>query len=70
MYKFYGIDRNSITHRIDEDYSSELVPGYGTDVMIRINDHRDINEAKPIVRFDGPVDYFAQRLFNTRMSLR
>lgn len=69
MYKFYGIDRNSITHRIDEDYSSELVPGYGTDDMIRVNNHRNVNETRPIVQFDGPVDYFAQQVFNTRMNL-
>ena len=66
----YGVSTTNTDSRFDDDYSSELVPGYGTDDMIRINDHRDINEAKPIVRFDGPADYFAQRLFNTRMSLR
>lgn len=50
------------------DYSDELVPGYTLTSNLQSTD-RSVIHPKQIVQFDGPIDHFAQRLFNTRMSL-
>ena len=52
----------------DCDYSDELIPGYTlTNNLQSISGA--VNAQKSHVQFDGPIDYFAQRLFNTRMTV-
>ena len=70
MYEFLrNFDQTKVTREIEKDLES-LIPSYGmNEAKSSIGSHNN-QQVHPNIQFNGPADYFAQRLFNTRMSLR
>ena len=69
MYDFLrNFDQSKVAQEIEKDLES-LIPSYGMNDTGSSIGSRNNQQTQPIVQFDGPADYFAQRLFNTRMSL-